>query len=552
MAIKKLNKFFHDHSRVIFGVFAVLIILAFMPVTGNIGGGCDDPRNEVVGTAFGEDVTVGDLQELNTKFFNYGLLIGQNISQLDPSMLFEYYCIMLRAEQLGIHISDEEVAEVIARSPVFLVDGKFSQEAYNTFLQNHNLTDEDVESAIRAVALPGKLNQLFLDSVVVTEDEARNFYAAMYGELDDNLARFIEMYMRTDPGFLRMYKTGFELDLCSFTIANYEVEEPTAEELQAYYDAHKGDFMTPGSVETVAAIVPFARFLEEAAASVTAEEIAAAKPNMPGKSDDEIKAELAIGKARVLAGAEANRLGGLLANELDASKSGAEQIRFFREWAANNGLTVEESGVVPFDGTELNRRLQTMPLTGSRLVAASDTSSNGVRIIMLKDRVEPQQMSFEAASALVAEACKAAKKAEKAREVITAEIQRIKALPAEEQAAAFAAFANGTHSTLTLPLDQGALFQNMSLLQLGLSQWVITMSAGEISDILPFGDQFLVVRVVSRTPVDMSTFEAAKDEVIEQLRAMKAQVLMEEFMAEVKQQCHFTYGSDVAEDAPAE
>ena len=37
MAIKKLNKFFHDHSRIIFGVFAVLIIVLLVKPTGLMG-----------------------------------------------------------------------------------------------------------------------------------------------------------------------------------------------------------------------------------------------------------------------------------------------------------------------------------------------------------------------------------------------------------------------------------------------------------------------------------------------------------------------------------
>ncbi len=523
MAIKKLNKFFHDHSRVIFGVFAVLIILAFMPVTGNLGGGCDDPRKEVVGTAFGEDVTAGDLQDYYRNIYNYGLIIGQNIPQLDTVTLFDFYCMAKRAEQLGVYVTDEEIAAEIANSPVFKVDNKFSREAYSTFLQNHHLTDDDVVEAIRAVATINKLQQTLMESIVITDEEARLFY--------------------------NMDKAGFEVDICTFAVSGFEVDAPTEEELQSYYDAHKGDFMTPGMLETIVAVVPYAKYQAEAAALVTAADIENARPNMPGKTDDEIKAALALEKAKAMAGEEANRLGRALYNELVADESADGQIQFFREWAANNGLTIEEPAAVPFDATDINRRLQMMPLTGSRLLGALVPAANGIQIVMLKNRIEPQQMSFEAAGALVAEACKGAKQLEKAREFVTAEIGRIKGLEADAQAAAFAAVSGGTHKTVRLPLTQEMLLQDFSLFQWYqlLPQLTMTMKTGDISEILPLGDQIAVVRVVNRTPADMSSFDAEKELYISRLRMMKAQTLMEEFNAELKRQCQLTIMTEPAE-----
>ncbi len=529
MAIKKLNKFFHDHSRIIFGVFAVLIILAFMPISGGGIGGCDDPREEVIGTAFGEKVTAGDLQEFYRNIFNYGLLKGQQIPQIETAMLFDFYCMTKRAEQLGLTVTGDDVAAEIADSPVFKKDGKFSKEAYDTFLQNHRMTDDDVEKAVSAMMLVNKLQQQLIDTISVTEDEAKLFYS--------------------------MHKAGYEVDICSFAVSGFAVDTPADVELQAWYDARKGDFMTPGTVESIVAVIPYAKFLPQALAAVTAEDIAAAKSTMPDKSDDEIKNALALEKAKVLAGTEANRLGSALYNELDGSKTSAEQIQFFREWAAANGLTIEESGAVPFDNnSELSRRLQAMSLNGSRLVGELFPADNGIRIVMLKDRVAPRQMSFEEAGNLVVEACKAGKQTEKAREFIAAEIQKIKALAPEAQSAAFAAVAGSTHKTVKLPLTQEAVLQDFELFQWYniLPQLTMTMKTGDFSELIPMGDKIVVVRVISRTPADMSGFDAEKEMMINQLRMMKAQMLMEEFNAELKRQCQLTVMTGSAEGTSAE
>ena len=66
MVIKKLNSMFHKHSRWLFGIFAAIIIIAFMDFLTPGRGGCafsGGPENQKVGTAFGKKVTYGDLLE---------------------------------------------------------------------------------------------------------------------------------------------------------------------------------------------------------------------------------------------------------------------------------------------------------------------------------------------------------------------------------------------------------------------------------------------------------------------------------------------------------
>ena len=88
MVIKKLNKFFHDHSRVIFGIFAILIILAFTEIPMG-GAGCDDPADTVVGTVYGENVTAGELQQLHRDFTLYNTLLNNPVSNIDFQTLLE-------------------------------------------------------------------------------------------------------------------------------------------------------------------------------------------------------------------------------------------------------------------------------------------------------------------------------------------------------------------------------------------------------------------------------------------------------------------------------
>lgn len=67
MIIKKLNTMFHKHSRWLFGGFTIVIIISFMGFLTPGQFGCDgfgSGSGMTVGTAFGEKVTLGDLEQI--------------------------------------------------------------------------------------------------------------------------------------------------------------------------------------------------------------------------------------------------------------------------------------------------------------------------------------------------------------------------------------------------------------------------------------------------------------------------------------------------------
>ena len=68
MIIKKLNSVFHRHSRWLFGVITIVIIISFIGfmVPGSFFGfGPETGSGAKVGTAFGKNVTYEDLKEIN-------------------------------------------------------------------------------------------------------------------------------------------------------------------------------------------------------------------------------------------------------------------------------------------------------------------------------------------------------------------------------------------------------------------------------------------------------------------------------------------------------
>ena len=68
MIIKKLNAVFHKHSRILFGAFTLLIIVAFTDfLTPGNTGGCTNAADSAAGTAFGKKVTYKELSDFGRK-----------------------------------------------------------------------------------------------------------------------------------------------------------------------------------------------------------------------------------------------------------------------------------------------------------------------------------------------------------------------------------------------------------------------------------------------------------------------------------------------------
>ena len=524
MVIKKLNSLFHKHSRVLFGAFTVLIILAFTDflTPGNIGG-CDDPASTQVGTAFGEKVTAGELTKVYQNYSVFCAVMGMDMPNIDASRLFYQLCLAKRAEQMGLLVSDGEIADAIASSPRF--GGKFTMEAYKKFLKDNRLTADSVAEAMRSILVVGKLEKSFYDSVTVTDDEVRNFY--------------------------ELVEPQFELDICRFNASSYPVAEADAKTLREFFEKNKQNYQSEGVLETLTAVVPYAKFAAEAGKKVTAKTLEDAAKLYTGVPAAELKKTLEMMEAQKLAALEAGQLARSLYEKIDPASPAAEQIKVFREWAAEKGLEVHESGKLPFSDSELNKSLQTMPLNGLRLVSQQYPGVSGIEITMLKDRIDPQQLPLESALVKVKADHKKIQQMAKAAEAANAAVKKLAELKGDAKAKAFGEL-KGEH-TKNVKLPQSTLIERLtygprSMNDL-LAQLALTMKSGDVSQALADlekSDAMLIFRVAKRVPADMSKFDSQKVQLNALLKGLKADALRQEFETELSRQCTFTQAATEA------
>ena len=124
----------------------------------------------------------------------------------------------------GFTVSDQLIANIIQADPTWAVDGEFSREAYDTWLELRAIEHSAFEEAQRRTLAQDQLQRGVAATAFVTPSEYRR-YLNLYGE--------------------RRLVSLAEINLAEMT-ASIEVSD---EDIQAYYDARPDDVQSPESVD---------------------------------------------------------------------------------------------------------------------------------------------------------------------------------------------------------------------------------------------------------------------------------------------------------------
>ncbi len=128
--------------------------------------------------------------------------------------------IEILARQLGLVVSDTELAQNIYRMPAFQVNGRFDRQRYIQILHRHNMTPSEFEAEQRRELLSNKLRHLIFSTVKVSDGEV-----------------FEEWLGRNDKvslNFIKLPAKQIEQDI------NFSDEE-----INAYFEANRDKFQVP-------------------------------------------------------------------------------------------------------------------------------------------------------------------------------------------------------------------------------------------------------------------------------------------------------------------
>ena len=343
MIIKKLNTVFHKHSKVLFGAFTLIIIVSFLGflTPGQFGCGDMSLGAPAVGEAYGKKVTIDDLRETQRQLSIFSeAFTGQRVD-VDFEQVFFFRCACIKAEQLGIRVSAKEIGEAIRKMPMLMTEGKFDNAKYKTMIANlgrFGIGEDELIEAIRTRLVIGKLQSRFAGSAIVTDSEIEEVFLS---------------------GF-----TKYQVAAAGFTADSVKTA-PTADQLKAFFEAHRAAYRIEGKFSSVVASASANKFAAAAKKAATEErlkkffrantrlfvgkdgkgpEFDAVKPEVLKRFVAAESLELARRKAYDFASSIYEEM-----NEIPAEK----RKESFATSAVRQGLTVQTAGEVPFSGDTL-------------------------------------------------------------------------------------------------------------------------------------------------------------------------------------------------------
>ncbi len=529
MVIRKLNSLFHKHSRILFGAFTVLIIIAFTDFLspGRIGG-CSADGSSTAGTAFGKKVSYNELSNFSRNISVAQLLAGRRINTPDIESLFSYYCVFLRAEQLGLSAGADEIAKVIASNVLFQTEGKFDAAKYDAFLKENRLSDTDISNALRLQIIEGKLQNLIINSAKTSEDEIIAFY--------------------------KSNNANFDVKVCRIDLNKMAAPKVSDAELKNFYNANKSKYIQLGYFEALIAEIPFAPFKNAAEKAVSAAEVdkVAAEygkqlVGADGKAmpKEEIRKQLVSVKQNEFANRHAGVVTRVLYQELKNAKTAADQLKIFRDWAAKNRLVVTESGKCTFNSRTLAKKhlpkiaaeLQNMSRQGLQ-ITHQEAGDKGICIAILKNRTESRQQNFEEVKAAVTRDFIRNGKVKAAQNFAKQESVKLNAeKDLKKRSAAFDKLP-GKFTSFKFPSDKihQSPAETQQLYYI-VAQQLRALSTGEISPAIDTADGAVLANVIKRTPANMSKFNEQKEMIKNQLGMLKSEMLYRSFMMELNNHC---------------
>jgi len=220
------------------------------------------------------------------------MLQGVDLRQMALEQLIDQTLINREAARLGLHVSDDELAQAITSQSAFQIDGRFNLEKYNEVLRQNDLDPAVFESRTRERILSDTLRQMIVQAVQVSRAEAR----AEFNRFGQKLALayiefpYSDFTHRVNPSeseLVRYYDDNRDLfrepERIRVEFIRYDPEvlganqTPSAEDIQANYERNlNAQFTHPEEVRArhiLIALPPQASTAEVAAAKAKAEDI---------------------------------------------------------------------------------------------------------------------------------------------------------------------------------------------------------------------------------------------------------------------------------------
>jgi len=160
--------------------------------------------------------------------FNQEMAKKMKLHEAAINLTIQKNLILSYADDLGLSVTDEDIARELVTIPAFLKDGKFDKELYIKVLSQNRTTAVEFEKSLKRDLLLQKVERLF--EVNPTNEELKNITNILFAQ--DNISIKI-----IEPSSIKV-----------------EMDE---EKLKAYWEVNKVKYMSDNSYELSISKIPF-------------------------------------------------------------------------------------------------------------------------------------------------------------------------------------------------------------------------------------------------------------------------------------------------------
>ena len=248
---------------------AIVVVFILWGVGSNQKSGASD-----VATVDGQSITFEAFQQayqnleenLRRQFggaLNDEVIKSLRLKEQALNQLVDRVLILKAAREMGLEVTDAELATHIAGIPGFQSNGQFDRQRYGQILDRLRLTPEAFEASQREDLLVLKTNDFITRAAKVSEAEVRAWYRWQNATVDVDYVRFAPDAMAEPEATAEALQAYFDANQMQYRTepkinARYLVFRPqdfrsqvkvTQDEIKTYYAEHPEEFEVPQTVE---------------------------------------------------------------------------------------------------------------------------------------------------------------------------------------------------------------------------------------------------------------------------------------------------------------
>ncbi|MDC7825246.1 SurA N-terminal domain-containing protein [Pseudomonas sp. BLCC-B13] len=214
-------------AKTIIGVIVVLMALtgfdAIIQSTSNSQNAAEVNGEKITQSSLNAAVDMQRRQLIQQfgKDFDASLLDDKLLRQASLDSLVDRTLLLQGAKEAGMGFSDASLDQLILQTPAFQVDGKFNASRFDQILQQQGMGRMEFRERLKQDVLVSQLQASLAASNFVTDAELENF-------------------VRLDKQTRDFASQTIHIDTKSVDISD--------DELKAYYDEHKDQYMSPEQV----------------------------------------------------------------------------------------------------------------------------------------------------------------------------------------------------------------------------------------------------------------------------------------------------------------